>query len=387
MDQLSGQTWAQDLVEYFRELGGQAHYSDLYRHIESNPRRELRKEWQAVVRRTIEEHSSDTSIWNKRRLPDLFRSVDGLGNGRWALRDYAPDDFALKPGDRIKRTDLHARYGGSKQGGMTSSTTSSNVFLFSDPETGSEHGYVDSWKDDGCFHYTGMGQVGDQTMTSGNASALNHKQNGKALRLFDGSGGVITYVGRFEIDDADPFYRDYRPDRTGAMRWVFVFRLRPVGGTASTHIPEPLTTLPAVTEIPVEKQHLERMLVTVTAKTTEAERRESTLVVNFAKYIQDKTLTVSRNRIVGGPESGPFLTDVYIKEINLLIEAKGTTERNAFRMALGQLADYRRFLNRPRCAILLPSKPAKDLLALADTEDVGVIWPSGDAFESTIKIG
>jgi len=83
----SSRTWVEDVVDYFRELGGEAHYSDLYRHIEKNPRRPLGKSWQAVVRRTIEQHSSDSSIWSTRKLPDIFRSVDGLGKGRWALRN------------------------------------------------------------------------------------------------------------------------------------------------------------------------------------------------------------------------------------------------------------------------------------------------------------
>jgi hypothetical protein len=80
--------WVDDIVDYFKELGGEAHYSELYRQIEDHPRRELGREWQAVVRRTIEEHSSDTTIWSKRRMPDLFRSVEGLGKGVWALRAY-----------------------------------------------------------------------------------------------------------------------------------------------------------------------------------------------------------------------------------------------------------------------------------------------------------
>ena len=87
MPRASRRTWVEDIVEYFRELGGQAHYSELYRQIEQNPRRPLGRSWQAVVRRTIEEHSSDSTIWSKRKLPDLFRSVDGLGEGRWALRN------------------------------------------------------------------------------------------------------------------------------------------------------------------------------------------------------------------------------------------------------------------------------------------------------------
>src|ERR1700734_3309220 len=79
--------WVDDIVEYLRELGGEAHYSELYRHIERNPRRPLGPSWQAVVRRTIEQHSSDTTIWSQRKLPDLFRSVHGLGQGTWALRE------------------------------------------------------------------------------------------------------------------------------------------------------------------------------------------------------------------------------------------------------------------------------------------------------------
>lgn len=87
MPRASRRTWVEDIVGYFQELGGEAHYSELYRHIQQNPRRPLGRSWQAVVRRTIEEHSSDSTIWSKRKLPDLFRSVDGLGAGRWALRN------------------------------------------------------------------------------------------------------------------------------------------------------------------------------------------------------------------------------------------------------------------------------------------------------------
>src|SRR4051794_23424508 len=40
---------------------------------------------------------------------------------------------------------------------------------------GEPHGYFDGWREDGCFHYTGEGQYGDQQMKSGNASILNHE--------------------------------------------------------------------------------------------------------------------------------------------------------------------------------------------------------------------
>src|SRR5665213_530963 len=135
-----------------------------------------------VVRRTIEEHSSDTTIWHKRRLPDLFRSVDGLGAGRWALRDRV-ESFALASSEKIKRTILHDTFGGSRQGGISPSSKSRNVFLFSDPETGLQHGYVDGWKSDGCFHYTGEGQRGDQEVRSGNAAVIYHKRQRRATTV------------------------------------------------------------------------------------------------------------------------------------------------------------------------------------------------------------
>jgi len=102
------------------------------------------------------------------------------------------------------------------------------VFLFTDPKTGLEHGYRDQWKDDGCFHYTGEGQRGDQEMKSGNAAVVNHKKDRRALRLFRGTGGSVKYIGQFETD-VNLFYFASAPETgQGASRAVIIFRLRPV---------------------------------------------------------------------------------------------------------------------------------------------------------------
>jgi len=94
----------------------------------------------------------------------------------------------LKPGGTIKRVALHEEFGGRMRGGIGPSAVTDNVFVFTDPEVGERHGYYDDWLGDGCFHYTGEGQRGDQEMKSGNASILNHKRDGRALRLFKGLG-------------------------------------------------------------------------------------------------------------------------------------------------------------------------------------------------------
>jgi hypothetical protein len=53
-------------------------------------------------------------------------------------------------------------------------------------------------------------------------------------------------------------------------------------------------------------------------------------------------------------------------------------------MALGQLLDYRRFIDPPPArAVLVPHKPADDLIDLLAACDIGVIWRAGATFHDT----
>jgi hypothetical protein len=50
-------------------------------------------------------------------------------------------------------------------------------------------------------------------------------------------------------------------------------------------------------------------------------------------------------------------------------------------MAIGQLADYARFIEPlPRRAILLDSRPPGDLSDLLSSQGVATIWPDGERF-------
>jgi hypothetical protein len=51
------------------------------------------------------------------------------------------------------------------------------------------------------------------------------------------------------------------------------------------------------------------------------------------------------------------------------------------RAALGQALDYSRFLKHERRSLLLPIKPAPDLVDLLHEYAVGVIWPAGQVFD------
>ncbi|MGW5678038.1 restriction endonuclease [Streptomyces sp. NPDC003860] len=154
-----------------------------------------------------------------------------------AGRDRGADGrpwWLLEPGDEVKRKELHDRYGGSRQGGISKCAKSPNVLVFTDPSTGHQHGYYDEWAEDGTFHYTGEGQTGPQSLDStGNAAIRDHVELGLALRVFEGSRGVVTYVGQFAVDPADPYSYGKAPGTGGGpLREVIRFHLVQVGATA-----------------------------------------------------------------------------------------------------------------------------------------------------------
>lgn len=75
-------SWKNDIIDAPTNLGGEAALKDIYREVE-RLRSPLPPSWKAIVRRTIETHSSDSENF---KGSDVFRSTAGLGQGRWALR-------------------------------------------------------------------------------------------------------------------------------------------------------------------------------------------------------------------------------------------------------------------------------------------------------------
>lgn len=304
------------------------------------------------------------------------------------MQDLSPD-WTLAPGDSIERAALQAIYGGRTQGGIGPSRKSPNVLIFSDPVAGEPHGYYDGWQEDDCFHYTGEGQYGDQQMKSGNAAILNHKREGRSLRVFAGARGTVTYLDEFELDEERPYYFTDAPETgDGPRRQVIVFRLRPrqiKPGRPSTKL-APVLSGPDSTAVPIEQQHTERAFVSPSREPYEAERREQRLVLDLEAYLRRHDHEVVRQRIVPPDEARPLFTDLYDATNDTLIEAKGTVERNAIRMAIGQLADYSRFVSEgepKHLAVLLPSEPRSDLRDLLDKQGIAWIHPDGDGFAAS----
>lgn len=298
-------------------------------------------------------------------------------------------EWKLEPGQTIRRKTLHEGFGGRPRGGIGPSSQTPNVFIFSDPGTGEQHGYHDVWMTDGCFHYTGEGQRGDQEMKSGNSAILRHVEDGRSLRVFQGTGGTVTYVDEFEVDTTEPFYRtDAQETGGGDTREVIVFRLRPkqVKPPEATSKIASVLAGPSNTAVPLEQQHTEKAYVAPENQPYEAERREQRLVLDFEHHLLELKHEIVRNQIIPLAEARPLLTDLYDVTLDMLVEAKGSVERNSIRMAIGQLADYKRFFQSgspKHLAILVPREPRRDLCELLANEEIDVIFKTNDGFDDS----
>jgi len=294
-----------------------------------------------------------------------------------------PTIWALLPGEVTERKILQQRYGGRPQGRIGPSTRSPNVLLFSDPLAGERHGNIYGWRADGCFHYTGEGQRGDQQMKSGNAAIFKHASAGRGLRLFLGDKGQIVYEGRFELASDPPFYTTDAPEAgNGPIRTVIVFRLRPldIGPKPSSSKLDHLGRA-GVEEVAVEEQWTEKAFVAPSQGPCAAEITEQALVLAYREHLLSQGHEVGRLKIVAAGEAKPLFSDLIDRTTNTLYEAKGTVERGSIRMAVGQLLDYGRFVApTPRMAVLLPARPRTDLLAYLKGAGIAVVWREGKRF-------
>jgi hypothetical protein len=273
----------------------------------------------------------------------------------------------LRPGDRLARREVHARYGGRQQGGISPSRLAPAVMFFTDPDTGHKHGYYDGVDDDGLFEYVGEGQKGDQQFTQGNRAIRDHAAEGRTLEGFRSTGTSATYLGEFEL--VDTFFRDaHETGDVSTMRQVIVFRLRPLNSIPAGLLPQAPVTPKAVsmvTTVPVEEQHTERSFVTPDREPYEIERLEGALVNRYRRYLQQQGHVVS-------------YSDLWDETTRELIEAKGSVTRDSMRHAVGQLLDYGRFVEAASRIVLVPTEPRADLLSYLAAVGVRVVYPDGD---------
>jgi len=124
-----------------------------------------------------------------------------------------------------RQRDIHKVFGGQEQSGIVTPKGSPFIFLFA--HESDQFGYIDGWKSEGIFSYTGEGQVGDMALVRGNKALHDHIATGHELLLFEATktSGLYRYLGCFGCAG---FEYGRGLDRNGLDRKTIVFHLVPI---------------------------------------------------------------------------------------------------------------------------------------------------------------
>jgi hypothetical protein len=135
------------------------------------------------------------------------------------------EPWELAPGGLIRREELHDRFGGPRKSAISVSKDTPNIFIFTDPLDGRTRGHLDRWIEDGAVYlFGGEGLKGDQSFLRGNKAVLQHAEDGRALRLFEGMKGTVVYAGEFRLAD-EPYELSQGHEVGGPLRQIILFRM------------------------------------------------------------------------------------------------------------------------------------------------------------------
>ncbi|GAA5090788.1 hypothetical protein GCM10025760_16930 [Microbacterium yannicii] len=344
---------------------------------------------------------------SQKRVRDILRDLYGTlpaDTTRWALDDLqaeevrtrlagingAPGEWALEIGDTVRRRQLHRQYGGGQQGGISRSSRTSDIFIFTNPARGSRYGYDlhEGLQPDGSFAYTGEGQSGDQAFTRGNKALLNAADEGRTIRVFNAQPPYATYVGAFTTGDPLCSFHEI-PGADGNRRRAIVFNLVPLDANPTLLAPDPGRVRLLKPQVarwdPPDASDINVILDATELPPGDriVSRQEFQLQADFGMWLAARGTPPSRLRI---PVAGAIIEpDMYVQDEGWVVEAKKSTGREYVRMAIGQVLDYthnaRTFDDQVVPMILLPGRPEADLRELTANLGITVASRDGDGFE------
>lgn len=154
----------------------------------------------------------------------------------------------------------------------------------------------------------------------------------------------------------------------------------PPGATRPPGVPTPL-----VMTTPVERFTAGEASVANDPGPRVAVRRESALRQRYVDFLTTRGHAATGLRITPPGTLTLLSVDLFDETLGRLIEAKADASRESVRMAIGQLLDYARWIEpRPALAVLLPDRPADDLVELLGAVGVTLVCErDGEFFEET----
>ncbi|WET81096.1 hypothetical protein P3102_07685 [Amycolatopsis sp. QT-25] len=276
----------------------------------------------------------------------------------------------LTPGAQLPRREIHQRFGGRPQSGISPSSRARVVMFFAVTNSPPGTGFFGGLGDDGFLHYFGEGQNGDQQFTQGNKAILNHQQDGRTLEGFVTGQAGATYLGEFTLAD---FYQVDAPDPTNPhlLRQVIVFRLEPLGD-----LPVPLPRAPYA---PARVFRIEAAPLMLSSERHQPLRRSSRAEKNeladrYTQYLERIGHETRMLRILPPEEAQPFSPSLWDDTARELVEIKAQVTRDQIRSAIGALLDCARFVNAAGLVLLVPTRPRPDLLALLKHTGITVVY-------------
>lgn len=344
---------------------------------------------------------------SQKRVRDILRELYGTlprDTTRWVLDDLQADEvrsrlakahnseseWSLEIGDTVRRRLLHQQYGGGQQNGISTSSRTSDIFVFTNPSRGSRYGYdlLEGLQPDGSFAYTGEGTSGHQEFTRGNKALLNAADEGRIIRVFNAAPPYATYVGAFTTGDPVCSFHEL-PGEDREARRAILFNLVPLDARPWLLAPNPgqlrmlkpqlgewhppdasdLNVIVDATQLPPGDRVVSRV--------------EFQLQADFGRWLTDRGTPPSRLKL---PVAGAIIEpDMYVEAEGWVVEAKKSTGREYVRMAIGQVLDYthnaRGLDARVSPMILLPGHAEADLAELSAGLGITLALRDGDSFE------
>jgi hypothetical protein len=173
-----------------------------------------------------------------------------------------------------------------------------------------------------------------------------------------------------------------RKGHTRLEQWQYEEAERLIDSSGSRRRADPSSA----SRIPIEEGHVEGYEVATAGTVRTAIRRESRLVSDYAAFLRHRGEVVCSNEIKPGAGAPAIYSDLFNETRGQLVEAKADSDRSSIRMAIGQLADYARFIDpRPSRAVLLDARPRTDLVELLESQEIDIVWREGDGFRESAK--
>lgn len=186
----------------------------------------------------------------------------------------------IQQGEILNNDQLCEIFKCSPQGGMRRSLETNTLVIVSNHV---QSIYDDRWIDD-VFHYTGMGQNGNQSLTfAQNKTLAESNSNGVEVHLFEVEKEK-EYIYQGQVILADVPYQETQPDASDNDRQVVIFPLKLIGKKAKALSIEEFNTIQKTRERKARNLSLDELK----EKAIRARKRVGERTVESVQYERDQ---------------------------------------------------------------------------------------------------